>query len=136
MQVGSSYGRKMMKGHLMSKGYSIAEARISVSLQRVCPDGYQSRRTNTVHRTNPIRYAANYYGHKLHIDQNEKLAGFGVTHVLARDGYSGKVVSFLTLPVKNNVAIYDEIFRYTYIYNFAIYIYHKSGKLHFVVSLI
>ena len=68
-----------------------------------------------IHCTNPIRYAANYFGHKLHIDQNEKLAGFGVTHVLARDGYSGKVVSFLTLPVKNNVAIYDEIFRYTYV---------------------
>lgn len=31
--------------------------------------------------------------------------------------YSGKVVSFLTLPVKNYVAIYDEIFRYVYTVN-------------------
>ena len=101
-----------MKGHLMSKGLSVEEARVSASLQRVCPDGHQSRRTNAVQCTNPIRYHADYFGHKLHIDQNEKLVGFGVTHVLARDGYSGKIVSFLTLPVKNNVAIYDEVFRY------------------------
>ena len=40
-----------MKGHL-SKGLNVAEARISSSLQRVCRDGYQSRRTNT-DRTNP-----------------------------------------------------------------------------------
>ena len=102
----------MMKGHLLSKGLNVSEARISSSLQRVCPDGYQSRRTNTINRTNPIRYSANYYGHKLHVDQNEKLATYGVTHVLARDGYSGKIVSYLTLPVKNNVAIYDQVFRY------------------------
>ncbi|MCG8626547.1 MAG: hypothetical protein MJE68_31675, partial [Proteobacteria bacterium] len=39
-------------------------------------------------------------------------ATYGVTHVLARDGYSGKIVSYLSLPVKNNVAIYDQVFRY------------------------
>lgn len=111
MQVGSSYGRKMMKGHLLSKGLNVSEARISCSLQRVCPDGHHASRTNTVSRTNPVRYSANYFGHKIHVDQNEKLVFYGVTHVLARDGYSGKIVSYLTLPVKNNVAIYDHIFR-------------------------
>ena len=101
-----------MKGHLLSEGLNVAEARISSCLQRVCPDDYQSRITNTINRTNPVRYSANYFGHKLHIDQNEKLALCGVTHVFACDGYSGKIVSFLTLPVKNNVAIYDSVFRY------------------------
>ena len=101
----------MMKGHLLSKGLNVSEARISSSLQRVCPDGYQSRRTNTINPTNPVRYSANYYGHKLLVDQNEKLATYSVTHVLARDGYSGKIVSYLTLPVKN-VAIYDQVFKY------------------------
>ena len=34
---------------------------------------------------------------------------FGVTHVTARDGYSGMIVAFSTMPVENNLIIYDEI---------------------------
>uniref|UniRef100_A0A1X7TBU0 Uncharacterized protein n=1 Tax=Amphimedon queenslandica TaxID=400682 RepID=A0A1X7TBU0_AMPQE len=34
------------------------------------------------------------FGHKLHLDQKEKLVMFGVTHVLGVDGYSGLIVSF------------------------------------------
>ena len=100
-----------MKGHLAAKGMKISESRIGASLQRVCPSGHHARRTNSVNRLNPIRYSANYFGHKLHIDQNEKLINFGVTHIVARDGYSGKIVGFLTLPVKNNVAIYESVYR-------------------------
>ena len=74
-----------MEGHLLSKGLNVAEASISSSLQRLCPDGYQLRRTNT-NCTNPARYSANYFGHKLHVDQNEKLAVSGVTRVLAPGG--------------------------------------------------
>ena len=110
-----TYGRRMMKGHLSANGLNIAEYRVCESLKRVYPEGNEARRTNTVQRTNPVRYAANYFGHKLHIDQNEKLVSYGVTHIVthivARDGYSGKIVSFMTLPVKNNVAIYEEVFK-------------------------
>ena len=35
---------------------------------------------------------------------------FEVTHVMARDGYSGMIVAFSTMPVKNNLIIYDEIY--------------------------
>ena len=45
------------------------------------------------------------------MDQNEKLAKFGVTHVCAVDGYSGKMLGFSTMPIKNNITIYDEVFR-------------------------
>lgn len=58
-------------------------------------------------------YVALYFGHKLHVDQNEKLIQFGVTHVIARDGFSGKIVAYATMPVKNNLAIYESIFRYS-----------------------
>lgn len=51
-------------------------------------------------------------GHKLHLDQNEKLAMFGVTHVIAIDGYSRKVVAHATMPVKNNLVIYEDVYRY------------------------
>ncbi|KAK2836228.1 hypothetical protein Q7C36_014097 [Tachysurus vachellii] len=37
------------------------------------------------------RRQVSYMGHKIHMDQNEKLAMFGVTHVLAIDGFSKKV---------------------------------------------
>lgn len=50
-------------------------------------------------------------GHKLHLDQNEKLAMFGVTHILAIDGLSKKIVSHITIPVKNNLRIYEEVYR-------------------------
>lgn len=56
-------------------------------------------------------YNAEYVGHKLHIDQNEKLVMFGVTHVMAIDGYSKKIVGHSTMPIKNNIIIYDEVYR-------------------------
>ena len=36
---------------------------------------------------------------------------FGVTHAMARDGYSGMIVAFSTMPVKNNLIIYEKIYR-------------------------
>ncbi|XP_077060356.1 uncharacterized protein LOC143712007 [Siphateles boraxobius] len=62
---------------------------------------------------NPIQYNAihEYMGHKMHMDQNEKLVMFGVTHVIAIDGYSKKIVANATMPVKNNLAIYEEVYR-------------------------
>jgi len=50
-------------------------------------------------------------GHKLHLDQNEKLGMFGVTHVLAIDGFSSKIVADSTMPIKNNLVIYKEVYR-------------------------
>lgn len=50
-------------------------------------------------------------GYKLHIDQNEQLGMFGVTHVPAIDRFSSKIVAEVTMPVKNNLVIYEEIFR-------------------------
>ena len=60
---------------------------------------------------NPIPYYAESFGHKIHLDQNEKLRDYGVTHVLAVDGYSSKVISYATMPRKNNLTIYDEVLR-------------------------
>lgn len=60
---------------------------------------------------NPYPYRAQYFGEKLHLDQNEKCVMFGVTHVLAIDGYSRKIVGFITIPKKNPIVIYDLLFR-------------------------
>ena len=38
---------------------------------------------------------------------------YGLTEVSACDGYSGKIVAFATMPVKNNVLIYENVYRYS-----------------------
>ncbi len=65
-----------------------------------------------MHRqVNPIPYTATYFGEKLHIDQNEKLIMYGVTHVCAIDGFSGKIVGFVSMAVKNNPIIYEKLYK-------------------------
>lgn len=100
-----------MAGLLASQGYSTGLRRVGESLQRVHP-GYHHRRQTLTHRqTNPTPYIARYYGEKLHVDQNEKLVAFGVTHVCAVDGFSGKIMSLCSMPIKNNIVIYEHVFR-------------------------
>ena len=57
---------------------------------------------------NPKAYKADYFGHKLHVDQNEKLVMYGVIH--ARDGYSGMITGYTTMVIKNNLTIYEKMF--------------------------
>ena len=74
--------------------------------------------------TNPIPYSSKYFGHKVHIDQNEKLVLFGVTHVCAVDGYSGMIVGFATFLVKNNAIIIWAFIQVSNLYSLDIY--HKQ----------
>lgn len=60
---------------------------------------------------NPPPYTARFSGDKLHLDQNEKLAMYGVTHVIAVDGFSRKIVGMITIPVKNPIAIYNALMK-------------------------
>ena len=94
----------MMTGLLSSRG-------LHVSQQRVSPGYHNARQTETARQTNPIPYHADYVGHKLHIDQNEKLVMYGVTHVTAVDGYSGMILGFVTMPIKNNVEIFENLYK-------------------------
>ncbi len=100
-----------MTGLLASQGVRVSQRRVGESLRRMNPGYHTARRTCTARQLNPIPYHADYFGHKLHIDQNEKLVMFGVTHVCAIDGYSGKIVGFATMPIKNNLEIYTHLYR-------------------------
>ena len=97
----------MLKGYLRSKGVQASEHKLRSLLSRVTPQWFQARQHNAQERTNPSLNVARYFGHKLHIDQNEKLVHYGVTYVLARDRFSGKLVSG---AVMNNRTIYDEVY--------------------------
>ncbi|XP_062504950.1 uncharacterized protein LOC134181698 [Corticium candelabrum] len=81
--VGPAYGRKMMKGYLQAGGLRVGDKRIGRILRQVAP-GYHGRRQQLAHRT---------------------------THVLAIDGYSGFILGLITMPVKNNLIIYNQLFR-------------------------
>lgn len=109
--VGHSYGRKSMYGLLRSENVFVSERRIGQSLRRTHPFQNHLRRRNMHKAVNPIPYRATFFGEKLHFDQNEKLSMYGVTHVLAVDGYSRKVVGFVTMPVKHPITIYDTLFN-------------------------
>ena len=95
---------------MTANGIKVSEKRVGSSLKRVCAAFHNRRVTRTQSQTNPVPYSARYIGEKLHIDQNEKLVMFGVTHVCAVDGMSGMIVGFATMPIKNNVIIYQELY--------------------------
>ena len=103
----------MMTGYIKQKyGMRIGQNRIGKALATVAPNYHQRRRTTTARLRNPIPYRADYFGHKLHINQNEKLIMYGVVHMVAIDGHSSFIVAGTTMLVKNNVKIYKYIYRY------------------------
>lgn len=105
------YGRKMLKGYIHSKGVLVSERRRKKALPRLVPTWYHARQQNLHERSNRSVYIARYFGQKLHLDQNEKLIHYGVTYVLARDGYSGKIVGAAVMQRKNNEIIYEKVYR-------------------------
>ena len=100
-----------MVGVLASQGIRAGMQRVGQSLARVHPVYHERRTTRTERQINPIPYSSKYFGHEVHIDQNEKNVLFGLTHVCAVDGYSGMIVGFSTYPVKNNALIYEHLYR-------------------------
>lgn len=104
------YGRKTMTGLLRSQGIRCAQSRVGEALREVHPRYQMARSSLTRRQLNPTPYMAHYYGEKLHVDQNEKLVLYGVTHVCAVDGFTGKIMTMCSMPVKNNVIIYEHVF--------------------------
>ena len=70
-----------MTGLLASRGLKVSEVNVGKSLRTVNPRYHSA----TAHLMNPVPYHANYFGHKLHIDQNKKLVMYGATHIGAVD---------------------------------------------------
>ena len=45
------------------------------------------------------------------MDQNDELVRYGVTHICFIDGFSRKIVGFVSMLLKNNLEIYEHVFR-------------------------
>ena len=93
-------------------GVPVGQNRIGKALSRVAPHYHQRRKSNIARMANPIPYRANYFCHKPHLDQNEKLEMYAVTHVAAIDGHSRFVVTGATMSRKNNIKIYQDVYGY------------------------
>ena len=96
-KVGESYSRKMMHGVMKAKG------KIGKILGQINPEAQRKRQNVAGHLLNPKTYIAEYFGHKIHYNQNEKLGMFGVFHVCPRDGFSGKIVGHATMARKKQL---------------------------------
>ena len=110
-RVGHSYGRRSLHGLLRSQGIHVSQSRIGAALRNAFPLQHSVRRQTLGRALNPIPYRADFYGQKIHFDQNEKLVMYGIVHVAAVDGHSRKIVGFYTMPRKNSITIYNNIFR-------------------------
>ena len=64
-----------MTGLLSSYNIHANQERVRQSLSRVNPVYHLSRMVGAEQHINPIPYHADYFGHKIHYDQNEKLVG-------------------------------------------------------------
>ena len=107
----------MMKGYLALKyRVNVSQKRAANALRSVVPHYHSRRQTDTARRVNSVPYRADYFGHKLHVDQNEKLEIYGVVHVVAIDGYSRYITFGATMPRKNNKVIYAEVYRLFFLY--------------------
>ena len=102
----------MMKGYLAQKyKVNVSQKRVANVLRSVAPNYHARRQTDTARHVNSVPYRADYFGHKLHVDQNEKLEMYGVAHVVAINGQSHYITFTATMPRKNNKVIYAEIYR-------------------------
>ena len=101
----------MMTGRLRSMGVSISERKVGNTLKKICPSTQAERCMQAGRSFNPKIYKADYFELKLHVDQNEKLVMYGVTHVVARDRYSGMITGYTTMAIKKNLTIYEKMFR-------------------------
>ena len=71
-----------MTGYIRhATGLRLGVNSVGRALKRVNPQQHRERQTSITRHLNPVPYFAEYFGHKLHLDQNEKLVRYGVTEV-------------------------------------------------------
>ena len=106
----------MVKGYMASCGMTAGDKCIGRALSVVSPMYQVQRNSNTARQTNPFPYHADYFGHKLHMDHNEKLTiMYGLTEVSAYELAEVERLWLLQqlIPVKSNVLICEQIYRYS-----------------------
>ena len=70
----------MMTGFIRKEfGLSVGQNRVGNTLATIRPRHHLQRKEGTFRQVNTMPYRADYFGQKMHFDQNEKLVMYGVT---------------------------------------------------------
>ena len=101
----------MLTGALQSKGIHVGKRKVGKILEEINPNAQKARQYSAGRSCNPKVCKADSFGHKIHYDRNEKLGMYGIVHVFARDDYSGKILGHATMAKRNNIIVYNEIYR-------------------------
>ena len=107
-----AYGAGTLQGYLRTKSVNISVKNINKILKESIPTAFTARKNDTFDKTNPTPYFLPSLGYKGDIDQNEKLVRYGVGHADFRDGFSGSIENWITLPSKNPIQLYSQFYRY------------------------
>ena len=70
----------MLTGALVSKGILVDERKVGKILKDINWNARKAREYSVGKRLNPKVYKADYFGHKIHYDQNDKLGMYKVVH--------------------------------------------------------
>ena len=95
----------MLTGALRAQGVNASEDRVRRAMMVADPVNHAIRVTDGHRRFNPVPYNSQYFGHKLHIDLNEKLVDFKCVLIGAFDGYSGMLMACFAVHRKNTIDV-------------------------------
>ena len=84
--------------------------KVGTAVKKNCPITQTERCIRAGRSFTSKVYKANDFGHKLLVDHNDKLVMYGVTHVVARDGYFGMITGYATIAIKINLTRYEKMF--------------------------
>ena len=115
LQVGHNCGRRMLQGSLRHQlngtGIRVSQRRIARIQRQVALNACNASRRDLLNQMNPVPYRAPFFGHKAHMEQNEKMEMYGCTHVALIYGCSRYICRFITILTKNPILIYKYLFR-------------------------
>ena len=98
---------------MKAKRINVGETKIGKLLREISPEAQPKRQNVVGSSLNPKVFVD-----KIHYDQNEKLGIFRVVHVCAQNGFSGKIVGYAKIARKNNLVIYEEVYRLIITFSF------------------
>ena len=82
---------------------NVGETEIGKFLGEINSEAQRRRQSVDSCSLNPKVYSTKYIGDKIHYDQDEKLGIFGFVHVCASDGFSSKIVEYVTMAKKTTL---------------------------------
>ena len=108
----------MVHGVIKTKGINVRETKNGKLLSEINPEAQPKRQNVVGCSLNRKVDNAKIFVDKIHYDQIEKLRMLRVVHLCARNRFSGKIVGYAKIARKNNLVIYEEVYRLIITFSF------------------